>query len=52
MYLLKLDEQTGRLSLDEGFHDADGVVGFSFAKRAWPNGWVGEGTPHGAVFSR
>ena len=51
-YVLKLDETTGKLSIDEGFRDADGQVGFSFAKRAWPHGWTGEGRPHGAVFSR
>lgn len=52
LYLLKLDEKTGALSIDEGFRDTDGRVGFSFASRAWPHGWTGEGTPHGAVFSR
>ena len=52
MYLLKLDEKTGALSVDEAFRDTDGQVGFSFAKRAWPHGWTGEGSPHGAVFSR
>jgi hypothetical protein len=52
MYLLKLDETTGALSIDESFRDADGKPGFSFAKRAWPHGWTGEGRPHGAVFSR
>ena len=52
MYLLKLDEATGALSVDPTFRDADGLPGFSFAKRAWPHGWTGEGKPHGAVFSR
>lgn len=52
MYLLKLDEKTGALTLDETFRDSDGQVGFSFASRAWPTGWTGEGKPHGAVFSR
>jgi hypothetical protein len=52
MYLLKLDEATGALSIDNAFRDADGQPGFSFAKRAWPHGWTGEGKPHGAVFSR
>jgi hypothetical protein len=52
MYLLKLDEATGALRIDENFRDADGKVGFSFAKRAWPHGWTGDGTPHGAVVSR
>lgn len=52
MYLLKLDEKSGALAIDETFRDTDGHVGFSFASRAWPHGWTGEGTPHGAVFSR
>ena len=52
MYLLKLDERTGSLSVDETFRDSDGKVGFSFANRAWPHGWTGEAQPHGAVFSR
>ena len=52
MYLLKLDAATGALSIDETFRDADGKPGFSFASRAWPHGWTGEGKPHGAVFSR
>ncbi len=52
MYLLKLDERTGALSIDEAFRDTDGKVGFSFAKRIWPHNWTGEGSPHGAVFSR
>ena len=52
MYLLKLNEATGALSIDDAFRDADGQPGISFAKRAWPHGWTGEGAPHGAVFSR
>lgn len=52
MYLLKLDEASGALTIDQQFRDTDGQVGFSFAKRAWPHGWTGEGSPHGAVFSR
>ena len=52
LYLLKLDQKTGALSVDEAFHDADGKPGFSFAERAWPHGWTGVGAPHGAVFSR
>ena len=52
MYLLKLDENSGALTIDEAFRGEDGKPGFSFAKRAWPHGWTGEGQPHGAVFSR
>lgn len=52
LYLLALDPTTGALSIDSTFRDTDGKAGFSFAPRAWPHGWTGEGTPHGAVFSR
>jgi hypothetical protein len=52
MYLLKIDPETGALSVDEDFRDSDGRVGFSFAARTWPHGWSGPGLPHGAVFSR
>lgn len=52
MYLLKLDEKSGALTIDDAFRGADGKPGFSFASQAWPHGWTGEGTPHGAVFSR
>lgn len=52
MYLLKLDESNGALTIDEAFRGDDGEVGFSFAKQTWPHGWTGEGAPHGAVFSR
>jgi hypothetical protein len=52
LYLLKLDDKTGALSIDERFRDTDGKAGISFASRQWPHGWFGEGTPHGAVFSR
>ncbi len=52
MYLLKLDETTGALTIDDKFRDTDGKPGFSFANRKWPHGWTGEGNPHGAVFSR
>ena len=52
MYLLRIDAQTGALSIDQDFRDTDGKPGFSFATRAWPHGWTGPGLPHGAVFSR
>ncbi len=52
MYLLKLDEATGALSIDDAFRGEDGEPGFNFANRKWPHGWKGVGKPHGAVFSR
>ena len=52
MYLLKLNEASGELTIDESFRGEDGKPGFSFAKQSWPHGWTGAGQPHGAVFSR
>lgn len=52
LFLLKLDEATGAIAVDERFRDVDGKPGFSFAARAWPHNWTGSVTPHGAVFSR
>jgi len=52
LYLLKLDQATGVLTMDDAFHDADGKSGFNFANRDWPHGWKGSGLPHGVVFSR
>lgn len=51
-YLLKLDEATGALAIDSGFHDSDGKPGFDFADRDWPHRWKGTAQPHGAVFTR
>ena len=52
LYLLKLDERTGALTIDDAFRGADGRSGFSFDQREWPHGWSGTGSPHGVVFSR
>jgi len=52
LYLLKFDQSTGALTMDEAFHDAEGKVGFNFKERNWPHGWKGSGSPHGVVFSR
>jgi hypothetical protein len=52
LYLLKLDQETGALTIDDAFRGEDGNAGFSFAEREWPHGWKGVGAPHGAVFSR
>jgi hypothetical protein len=51
LFMLKLDQATGALSMDNAFHDAEGKAGFNFADRDWPHGWKGSGRPHGAVFS-
>jgi hypothetical protein len=52
LYMLKFDPSSGAISVDEGFHDADGKPGFNFSNRDWPHGWRGSGVPHGVVFSR
>jgi hypothetical protein len=52
LYLVQLDQATGKLTLDEAFRDQDGQPGFNFDNRKWPQGWTGSATPHGAVFSR
>jgi hypothetical protein len=52
LFLLKFDPQSGALTMDEAFHDANGKPGFDLSNRDWPHGWKGSGKPHGAVFSR
>lgn len=52
LFLVKMDQATGALEMDDTFHDADGKPGFNFANRDWPHGWKGSGLPHGVVFSR
>ena len=52
LYLVQLDQATGKLTVDESFRDKDGQPGFNFDNRTWPQGWTGSATPHGAVFSR
>ena len=52
LFMLKLDQKTGAITLDTAFHDADGKPGFNFDDRQWPGGWKGSANPHGVVFSR
>lgn len=52
LYLLKFDPASGKIAIDEAFHDADGKPGFKFVDRQWPQGWTGTAMPHGVVFSR
>jgi len=52
LYLVKLDEATGAIQMDNAFRDADGKPGFNFADREWPHGWKGSGALRGVVFSR
>lgn len=52
IFMVKLDQATGALSIDEAFHDDKGKPGFDMMNREWPHGWKGSGLPHGVVFSR
>jgi len=52
LFLVKLDTETGVLSVDAAFKDDNGKPGFDLANRKWPHGWTGTGKPHGVVFSR
>jgi len=52
LFLLKLDQATGAITVDDAFRDTDGKPGFNFGDREWPQGWKGTGAPHGAVFTR
>ena len=52
LFMVKLDQTTGALSMDDSFHDTQGKAGFNFEERQWPHGWKGSGLPHGVVFSR
>jgi hypothetical protein len=52
LFLVKLDENTGVVTVDAAFHDANGKPGFDFSNREWPHGWHGTGLPHGVAFSR
>jgi hypothetical protein len=50
--LANFDESTGRLTIDERFHD-DGASqpGLRMENKSWPHGGNAPGIPHGAVFS-
>ena len=53
LFLLDLDSQTGRLTLDERFRDAGSkTLGVSMDGKSWPHGFRGDAYPHGTVFSR
>lgn len=52
LYMVKLNQNTGALAVDDAFRDKDGKPGFSFESRKWPHGWKGTAKPHGVVFSR
>jgi hypothetical protein len=51
--LVRLDPQTGELTLDSTFGDpGSDRPGVSFDRSRWPHGDAGPAKPHGAVFSR
>jgi hypothetical protein len=53
IYLVKIDSETGELSIDETFRDEGSErPGVSFTRRTWPHGATGPAKPHGAVFGR
>jgi len=52
LFMVKFDETSGILSIDQTFKDSAGNPGFDFADRDWPHDWHGSGLPHGVVFSR
>ena len=52
LFMLKLDQRTGVITMDTAFHDTDGKAGFNFGDRQWPHEWTGSANPHGVVFSR
>lgn len=47
--MLKFDEGTGRLSIDEAFGNHGSI---QFDRPSWPHGATGKALVHGAVFSR
>lgn len=47
--MLKFDEHTGRLSIDESFGTGGGI---QFDRADWPHGHSGKAIVHGTVFSR
>jgi hypothetical protein len=50
LFMVKLNPDTGELSMDTAFHDESGKPGFNFDDRQWPHGWRGSANPHGVVF--
>jgi hypothetical protein len=51
--MLKFDERTGALALDEAFRDG-GAMGprVGFDRPSWPHGETGKAVVHGTVFSK
>ena len=53
LFMVNLDPSSGKLSIDDRFRSAgDTSAGILITHRAWPHGFDGAASPHGAVFSR
>ena len=53
LFMVNLDPSSGSLKLDTRFRSAnDPAPGVIVTHRAWPDGFDGAASPHGAVFSR
>jgi DNA-binding beta-propeller fold protein YncE len=51
VHMLRFDEETGALGLDERFRDErTDDVGVSFDREEWPHGRTGPARPHGVLF--
>ena len=51
VHMLRFDEETGELRLDEKFRDEEtGEEGVSFDRHRWPHGDTGPARPHGVLF--
>jgi hypothetical protein len=51
MWMLQVNQVTGKLALDPDFRDANSDrPGIAFDRRSWPHGATGTAVPHGTVF--
>jgi hypothetical protein len=50
--MLRIDPESGELSVIEEFGDGEGVPGVDMNRESWPHAASGPVRPHGAVFSR
>src|SRR5207248_11664850 len=51
MLMARFDQQTGALTLDEGFRDpGSSQPGINFDRQHWPHGNSGRAVVHGALF--
>lgn len=51
VHMLRFDEESGALRLDQAFRDEQtDEVGVSFDRQEWPHGATGPARPHGVLF--